>query len=72
MIAEGTHRTLPPVPDSPAMMTLPAWQLKESRSLWVNLPAPIHADAPLSMEQVDQAYGYILYRTKLEGKRRRL
>ena len=38
-----------------------------SRSLWVNLPASIHADSPRSMEEVDQAYGYILYRTKIEA-----
>jgi len=67
MIAETTHQTLPPVPDSPPMMKLPRWQLKESRSLWVNLPTPVHADAPRSMEELDQAYGYILYRTNLKA-----
>jgi beta-galactosidase len=67
MIAEAMHQTLPPVPDSSPMMTLPIWQLKESRPLWLNLPAPIHAASPRSMEQVDQAYGYILYRTTLKA-----
>jgi beta-galactosidase len=65
MIAETTHLALLPVPDSPPMMTVPAIQLTESRSLWAKLPASIHAAVPRSMEQVDQAYGYILYRTKI-------
>jgi beta-galactosidase len=67
MIAETTHHALPPAPDSPPMMTLQRWQLKESRSLWVNLPTQLHADAPRSMEELDQAYGYILYRTNLKA-----
>jgi beta-galactosidase len=65
MIAETTHQTLPEVPDSPPMMVVPAIQLKQSRSLWTNLPTALHADALRSMEQIDQAYGYILYRTKI-------
>ncbi len=66
MIAETTHQTLPPVPDSRPMMVVPAMRMKESRSLWTNLPAALHADTPRSMEEVDQAYGYILYRTKIQ------
>jgi beta-galactosidase len=65
MIAQATHQTPPPVPVSPPMMTLPELQLTESRSLWTNLPAALSADSPRSMEEVDQAYGYILYRTTL-------
>jgi beta-galactosidase len=65
MISETTHQTLPPVPDSPPMTTSSTIQLKQSRSLWTNLPDALDADTPRSMEQVDQAYGYILYRTKI-------
>lgn len=35
-------------------------------SLWKNLPAPIRSEQPLSMEDVDQGYGYMLYRTTLK------
>jgi beta-galactosidase len=35
--------------------------------LWKSLPAPTQSDRPLSMESLDQAYGYILYRTHIEG-----
>lgn len=62
MIAEATHRKLPKVPESAAMMTLPAVQLTASRSLWTNLPEAVTSETPQSMEEVDQAYGYILYR----------
>jgi beta-galactosidase len=67
LIAEATHTASPSVPDSPPMMTLPAWQLKESRSLWLNLPTSIPSNSPRSMEEVDQAYGYILYRTTIKA-----
>jgi beta-galactosidase len=65
MIGEATHRTLPEVPASAPMMTLPTLRLTETRSLWKDLPAALHAGSPLSMEEVDQAYGYILYRTTI-------
>jgi len=67
LIAEATHTASPSVPDSPPMMTLPAWRLKESRSLWLNLPTSIPSNSPRSMEEVDQAYGYILYRTTIKA-----
>jgi beta-galactosidase len=65
MIAEATHRKLPRVPKSAPMMTLPAVQLTASRSLWTNLPEAVRAEAPRSMEELDQAYGFLLYRTTI-------
>jgi beta-galactosidase len=46
---------------------VPEVALLESASLWSNLPKPVKSDVILSMEDVDQAYGYILYRTKLSA-----
>ena len=63
MMAEATHRKLPKVPKSKPMMTLPAVQMTASRSLWANLPEGVKAEAPQSMEELDQAYGFLLYRT---------
>jgi beta-galactosidase len=64
--AAGTGEVcLPPVPDSPPVITIPQISLAESTSLWDNLPTPIHSDTPKPMEQFDQAYGYILYRHQL-------
>ena len=65
LIRDVSHREPPPVPDSAAMMTLPAVRLTQSEPLLLNLPKGIRSDMPLSMEDVDQAYGYILYRTKI-------
>jgi beta-galactosidase len=66
-IAKATGITPPPVPQVAPAMTVPAFTLTQSSSLWSNLPAPTHSEQPLSMEDLDQAYGYILYRTQLSG-----
>jgi beta-galactosidase len=66
-IANVTGVTPPPVPPVAPAMTLPAFTLIQSSSLWSNLPTPTHSEQPLSMEDLDQAYGYILYRTTLSG-----
>jgi beta-galactosidase len=62
-IAKATGVSLPAVPSVDAPVTVPAVQLKQSVSLWQTLPQPVHSDHPLTMEDLDQAYGYILYRT---------
>ena len=67
VIARDTGAKLPPVPTPPPVTTLPAFTLDRSASLWENLPKPVHSDQPLAMEQMDQAYGYILYRTTVSG-----
>jgi beta-galactosidase len=59
------EQCLPPIPNPPPVITIPTITLTESTPLWANLPTPIHSDTPKSMEQFDQAYGYILYRHQL-------
>ena len=57
------------IPDPPAplpMIEVPEFQLTESAPLWKNLPKPVVADHPRSMENISQAYGYILYRTNIK------
>lgn len=66
-IAKVTGITPPPVPQAAPAITVPAFTLKQSSPLWSNLPSPTHSEQPLSMEDLDQAYGYILYRTTLPG-----
>jgi beta-galactosidase len=66
-IAKATHQMPRPVPSSAPVRTLPAFTLKESASLWDNLPAPQASDQPQPMEAYGQAYGYVLYRTKVRG-----
>jgi beta-galactosidase len=48
-------------------MKIPAIKLEESIALWKVLPAPVHSEQLQSMEDLGQAYGYILYRTRLKG-----
>ncbi len=57
--------TIPVVPAAAPTISIPEFSLKESASLWKNLPQPITAQRPLSMEMVGQSYGYILYRTRI-------
>ena len=67
-IAQATHKTPPPVPPSlPAPIATAPLSLKQSASLWSNLPQPVHSKEPRTMEDLGQAYGYILYRTTLSS-----
>lgn len=66
IIAKATGAEPPPVPPSPAPIAVAPFRLTASRSLWQSLPTPIASPRPLTMEEVGQNYGYILYRTKLK------
>ena len=65
VIAKATSVTPPAVPQVAPSMSVPAISLPESASLWDNLPLAISSDQVQSMEDIGQAYGYILYRTHL-------
>lgn len=67
IIAKTTGVAPPEIPKTPAAMTIPAFPLKDAASLWSSLPKPQVSKELLSMEDLDQSYGYILYRTKLEA-----
>lgn len=70
VIAKATGITPPALPKPIAFATLPQVTLRESASLWDNLPAPRHSEDPQPMERYDQGYGYILYRTTIQGPRK--
>jgi len=67
IIAKATGTTPAAVPPSPPPTKIPEFKLEEAVSLWKVLPAPVHSEQVLSMEDLDQAYGYILYRKHLDG-----
>jgi len=67
IIARDTGIAPPPVPAPPPVAAIPVFTLSRSASLWDNLPAPVHSDQPLTMEAMNQAYGYVLYRTAVSG-----
>ncbi|MGA3034465.1 MAG: beta-galactosidase family protein [Terracidiphilus sp.] len=62
-IAKATGVTAAAVPDVDPPVALTAISLGLSASLWSTLPQPVHSDNVLTMEDIDQAYGYILYHT---------
>ena len=66
-IQQATGVTPPPVPPAPVLAALPAIPLRESASLWSNLPTPVRSPQPLTMEDLKQDFGYMLYRTMLSG-----
>jgi beta-galactosidase len=65
VISRVTGKTPPPIPSSPRTDTYNISTHSESASLWENLPTPVKSDKLLTMEDLDQSYGYILYRTPL-------
>lgn len=65
VIAEATHRTLPDVPKTPAARHFSIETARESASLWSLLRDPVASSTPLSMEDIGQSYGYILYQAEL-------
>ncbi len=67
LIAKVTGITPPPVPTQPPPAKVPPFKLEEGVSLWDVLPPPVRSEQILSMEDLDQAYGYILYRKHLDG-----
>ncbi|MGB7134998.1 MAG: beta-galactosidase family protein, partial [Acidobacteriaceae bacterium] len=66
-IRQATGVEPPPVPAETSTRTFPVRPGLEAASLWENLPAPVESDRLLTMEDVNQAYGYILYRTQLQA-----
>ena len=63
VIAKATGVAPLPVPATPLTQAIPSFALTQSASLWDNLPQPVVSHDLKTMEDIDQAYGYILYRT---------
>ena len=57
------------LPEPPAplpMIEIPRFELRESAPVTAHLPKPLRSAAPISMEAAGQAYGYILYRKRID------
>jgi beta-galactosidase len=59
--------SLPAVPESPGPIELPTFELDDMAPLATLLGRGIAVERPKSMEQLGQSYGYILYRTHVDG-----
>lgn len=60
---------LPAVPSAKPVMAIPVISLTQSANLLENLPAPKTNPTPLTFEDLNQDYGYVLYRTNLSGNK---
>lgn len=58
--------TLPPVPEKSATIAIPNISLTQAGKLFGNLPKPVVGNKPICFEDLNQAYGYVLYRTTLK------
>ncbi|WP_259067193.1 beta-galactosidase [Mucilaginibacter sp. X4EP1] len=61
-------QTLPPVPGKKKSIAINHIKLNAYASLFNNLPKSIISKTPLCFEDINQAYGFVLYRTKLNGE----
>jgi beta-galactosidase len=65
-IARATHQSLPALLADTPRRAFSISPRMETASLWRNLPNPIESKTLLTMEDLDQSYGYVLYRTGLD------
>lgn len=58
---------LPPIPSSKPTISVKDIKLTKRTYLLDGLPEPVKADTPVTFENLHQAYGYVLYRTIVDG-----
>ena len=66
-IARATGRTFPALPEANPAQAFAVAPRMETASLWRNLPVPVKSTTLLAMEDLDQSYGYILFRTGIHA-----
>jgi len=59
------NEKFPPLPPAQPMIEISAFELKEYATLDSLLKKSVKADEPPTMESLDQAYGFLLYRKKI-------
>jgi len=67
VIQKHVQQPLPDVPAPKKTIVIPTITFDSSADIFSILPAPVTADKPLTFEQLHQAYGYVLYRTKVKN-----
>jgi beta-galactosidase len=63
----GSEVKIPEVPQVNKIIPVPAFKLTEATNLYAIMGKPVISDTLLSMEDVNQGYGYILYRTTIKS-----
>jgi beta-galactosidase len=67
VIQKHINYTLPDIPAPKKSISIPAVNFTSSADIFSNLPKPAIAQHPLTFEKLNQAYGYVLYRTKIKN-----
>lgn len=62
-------QTLPAVPVNKNTISIPSIQFTKTCSVFDVLPQPKLNSSPLSFETLNQAYGFVLYRTVIDGNK---
>ena len=60
-------KNLPEIPSSKKTIKTPLINMKMGTSIFNILPVPVESINPLSFEDLNQGYGYVLYNTKVKG-----
>jgi beta-galactosidase len=69
VIQKHVKHSLPPIPAQKKAIVIPAVTMNASTDVFSILPQPVTAETPLPFESLNQAYGFVLYRTKIQNGR---
>jgi beta-galactosidase len=61
----GPGEKLPDLPPPIPTISIPAFKLKAVKTLWDLVGKPVKSERPLSFESLGEAYGFVLYETRL-------
>ncbi len=62
-------QVLPAIPATKPSIIIPAIKLTQASPVLNNLPKPWYSTTPLTFEDLNQAYGFVLYRTHIKGNK---
>jgi beta-galactosidase len=66
LILSYTKAARLPVPAVEKVVAIPEFRLMPASMIWDALPDPTPSESLLTMEHLDQAYGYVMYRKQLD------
>jgi len=69
LIAKNVKYKLPKIPKATPVTEVPAFTMKPFNSIWNELPVAVKSPQVKSMESMGQYSGFIVYRTKLIGRK---
>lgn len=68
MLAKYSDKPLPEIPEAPMpIISIPEFEMDYFAPMFENLPSPVQIDHMMTMEEFDQGWGSILYRTTVNA-----